>query len=138
MVHKTDLVIICISGGLTAGILIASLEFFGICWYKRHAHLRRCSNERSVAILPIRTNALGTWLLNTSSTTKCLIKPIFTLAIRRWLLMGLIEVQRCLSKRQLALFLCFSSWTCNRNNSSGEGLSSCSRSLEKSLQQQGS
>ncbi|XP_020554920.1 calcium/calmodulin-regulated receptor-like kinase 2 isoform X2 [Sesamum indicum] len=60
MVHKADLVIIGISVGLAVGILIASLVFFGICWYKKRAHLRRCANDRSAATLPIRTNGLNT------------------------------------------------------------------------------
>ncbi|XP_073128656.1 calcium/calmodulin-regulated receptor-like kinase 2 [Henckelia pumila] len=75
MVHKTDLVIIGISVGLTAGILIASLVFFGICWYKRRAHLRRCSNERSVAILPIRTNGLGTSIDSSASISNSVTIP---------------------------------------------------------------
>ncbi|KAJ0490713.1 putative protein kinase RLK-Pelle-LRR-I-2 family [Helianthus annuus] len=36
MVHKVDLVIIGVSVGLAVGILIATLVFFGIWWYKRH------------------------------------------------------------------------------------------------------
>ncbi|KAL0332161.1 UNVERIFIED_CONTAM: Calcium/calmodulin-regulated receptor-like kinase [Sesamum calycinum] len=60
MVHKADLVIIGISVGLAVGILIASLVFFGICWYKKRAHLRRCANDRSAATLPIRTNGFNT------------------------------------------------------------------------------
>ncbi|KAK4417554.1 Calcium/calmodulin-regulated receptor-like kinase [Sesamum alatum] len=60
MVHKADLVIIGISVGLAVGILIASLVFFGICWYKKRANLRRCANDRSAATLPIRTNGLNT------------------------------------------------------------------------------
>lgn len=60
MVHKGDLVIIGICVGLALGILIATLVFFGLRWYKKHAHLRRCSNERSVATHPIRVNGLGT------------------------------------------------------------------------------
>ncbi|KAM0058085.1 putative protein kinase RLK-Pelle-LRR-I-2 family [Helianthus debilis subsp. tardiflorus] len=36
MVHKVDLVIIGVSVGLAVGILIATLIFFGIWWYKRH------------------------------------------------------------------------------------------------------
>ncbi|KVI02598.1 Protein kinase, catalytic domain-containing protein [Cynara cardunculus var. scolymus] len=43
MVHKTDLVIIGVSVGLTVGILIATLVLFGIRWYKRRSHLRKCS-----------------------------------------------------------------------------------------------
>lgn len=60
MVHKSDLVIIGICVGLALGILIATLVFFGLRWYKKHAHLRRCSNEQSVATHPIRVNGLGT------------------------------------------------------------------------------
>ncbi|KAI3452172.1 hypothetical protein Pfo_008837 [Paulownia fortunei] len=60
MVHTADLVIIGISVGLAVGILIASLVFFGICWYKKRAHLQRCANDRSAATLPIRTNGLDT------------------------------------------------------------------------------
>ncbi|KAK8502001.1 hypothetical protein V6N13_036879 [Hibiscus sabdariffa] len=59
MVHKADLVIIGISVGLALGILIASLVFFGIRWYRKYAKLRR-SNERRVTVLPIRTNGFGT------------------------------------------------------------------------------
>ncbi|XP_022759176.1 calcium/calmodulin-regulated receptor-like kinase 2 isoform X2 [Durio zibethinus] len=60
MVHKGDFVVIGISVGLALGILIASLLFFGIRWYKKHVHLRQNSNERNVTVLPIRTNGLGT------------------------------------------------------------------------------
>lgn len=60
MVHKSDLVIIGICVGLALGILIATLVFFGLRWYKKHAHLRPCTNERSVATHPIRVNGLGT------------------------------------------------------------------------------
>ncbi|KAL2552168.1 putative leucine-rich repeat receptor-like serine/threonine-protein kinase [Forsythia ovata] len=68
MVQKADdLVIIGISVGLAVGILIASLVFFAICWYKKRVHLRRCANERSVATLPIRTNGLGTVIESSAS-----------------------------------------------------------------------
>ena len=60
MVDKADLVVIGISVGLALGILIASLLFCAIRWYKKHAHLRRCANDRSAQTLPIRTNGLGT------------------------------------------------------------------------------
>jgi len=60
MVYKGDFVVIGISVGLALGILIASLVFFGIRWYKRRAYLRRCSNDRSLPTLPIRMNGLGT------------------------------------------------------------------------------
>ncbi|KAH0984387.1 hypothetical protein GBA52_011564 [Prunus armeniaca] len=60
MVHQTDLVIIGVSVGVALGILIASLIFFGIRWYRKRAHLRRCANERSFTTLPIQANGLGT------------------------------------------------------------------------------
>ncbi|XP_024454490.1 calcium/calmodulin-regulated receptor-like kinase 2 isoform X4 [Populus trichocarpa] len=60
MVHKGDLVVIGISVGLALGILIASLIFFGIWWYKKRSNLRQCSNERILPTLPIRMNGLGT------------------------------------------------------------------------------
>ncbi|OMP03019.1 hypothetical protein COLO4_10652 [Corchorus olitorius] len=60
MVHKGDLVAIGISVGLALGILLAALVFFGIRWYRNRANLRRCSNERSVTVLPIRANGFGT------------------------------------------------------------------------------
>lgn len=60
MVHKGDLVAIGICVGLALGILIAALLFFGIRWYRKRVNLRRCSNERSIAVLPIRTNGFGT------------------------------------------------------------------------------
>ena len=60
MVPKADLVIIGISVGLALGVLIASVIFCGIRWYKKHAHLRRSANDRSATTLPIRTNGLGT------------------------------------------------------------------------------
>ncbi|EXB77638.1 putative leucine-rich repeat receptor-like serine/threonine-protein kinase [Morus notabilis] len=60
MAHKANLVIIGISVGLALGILIALLVFCAIRWYKKHAHLRRCTNERSVTTVPIRSNGFGT------------------------------------------------------------------------------
>ncbi|KAB5516514.1 hypothetical protein DKX38_027162 [Salix brachista] len=60
MVPKGGFVVIGISVGLALGILIASLAFFGLRWYKRRAYLRRCSNDRSLPTLPIRMNGLGT------------------------------------------------------------------------------
>lgn len=62
MIGRTDLVIIGVLGGLALGILIASLLFFGIRWYKKRAHLCVRANEHNVSspTLPIRTNGLGT------------------------------------------------------------------------------
>ncbi|XP_027154653.1 calcium/calmodulin-regulated receptor-like kinase 2 [Coffea eugenioides] len=73
MVHKADLVIIGISVGLAFGVLIASLVFFGVCWYKRRANFRRCANERSVATLPIRTNGVGTSIDNSASLSTSVV-----------------------------------------------------------------
>ncbi|XP_042020900.1 calcium/calmodulin-regulated receptor-like kinase 2 isoform X2 [Salvia splendens] len=43
-----------------AGILIASLVFFGIRWYKKRARLQQRENERSPSTLPIRRHGLNT------------------------------------------------------------------------------
>ena len=60
MVHKGELVVIGIFVGLVLGILIALRVSFGIRWYKEGVNLRRCSNERSITVLPITTNGFGT------------------------------------------------------------------------------
>lgn len=60
MVHKTDLVIIGVSVGVAVGIFVASLVYFVIKWFKKHAHLRQCANERSISTLPIRMDGQGT------------------------------------------------------------------------------
>lgn len=57
---QSDFIIIGVSVGFALVILLASLAFFGIRWYEKHAHLRRCANERSVTTLPIRMNGLDT------------------------------------------------------------------------------
>ncbi|KAF8010129.1 hypothetical protein BT93_J0938 [Corymbia citriodora subsp. variegata] len=58
--NQSDLIIVGVPVGLALGLLIALLLFFSVRWYKKHAHLRRCANERSVTALPIRMNGLGT------------------------------------------------------------------------------
>ncbi|GAA0168630.1 hypothetical protein LIER_23303 [Lithospermum erythrorhizon] len=60
MVQKSDLVIIGISVGVAAGILIATLVFFAIRWWKRISHFKGQTSERHLATLPIRTNGLDT------------------------------------------------------------------------------
>ncbi|KAI9153344.1 hypothetical protein LWI28_009899 [Acer negundo] len=60
MVHKGDLVVIGICVGLALGILLAVLAFFGIRWYKKHAYLQQCANDRSVPTHPVRINGFGT------------------------------------------------------------------------------
>ncbi|KAL7101094.1 hypothetical protein ACP275_08G035400 [Erythranthe tilingii] len=67
MIRKADLVIIGISVGVAVGVLIACLVFFGICWYKRRAHLRRCSNERSSSNIPMRHNGLDSSMDSSAS-----------------------------------------------------------------------
>ncbi|XP_057769806.1 calcium/calmodulin-regulated receptor-like kinase 2 isoform X1 [Salvia miltiorrhiza] len=74
MVQKTDLVIIGISVGLAAGLIIASLVFFAIRWYKRRAHLQQCANERSSSTLPIRRNGLNTSIDFSASLTNSVTK----------------------------------------------------------------
>lgn len=56
MVQKGDLVLIGVLAGVGVGILIASLVFFGVRWYKLRARHRRSANEQGQATLPIRTN----------------------------------------------------------------------------------
>ncbi|XP_022860587.1 calcium/calmodulin-regulated receptor-like kinase 2 [Olea europaea var. sylvestris] len=73
MVCKTDLVILGISIGVAAGVLIASLILFGICWYKKPAHLPRNANECSIATLPIRENGLGTSIESSASLSNSVI-----------------------------------------------------------------
>lgn len=62
MAHQADLVIIGVSVGLALGILIASLIFFGIRWYKKQAHRQLSANEPIVTsgTLPMRSNGFGT------------------------------------------------------------------------------
>ncbi|EYU44247.1 hypothetical protein MIMGU_mgv1a024820mg [Erythranthe guttata] len=67
MVRKADLVIIGISVGVAVGVLIACLVFFGVCWYKRRAHLRRCSNDRSSSNIPMRHNGLDSSMDSSAS-----------------------------------------------------------------------
>ncbi|KAG5527761.1 hypothetical protein RHGRI_028643 [Rhododendron griersonianum] len=59
MVHRGDFVVIGIAVGLTIGIFVASLVFFGIQWYKKCSHLRRCATENSTSTLPIHSNGLA-------------------------------------------------------------------------------
>ncbi|XP_028764787.1 calcium/calmodulin-regulated receptor-like kinase 2 isoform X2 [Neltuma alba] len=60
MVRQATLVIIGVTVGVAFGIFIASLIFFGIRWYKKHARLTYSAKESSLTTLPIRTNGLGT------------------------------------------------------------------------------
>lgn len=80
MVQQADLVIIGICVGLAAGILIASLAFFGIRWYKKRARLQQRENERSPSTLPIRRHGLNTSVdfsaSLSSSVTNGPIEPI--------------------------------------------------------------
>ncbi|KAJ8751702.1 hypothetical protein K2173_025870 [Erythroxylum novogranatense] len=58
MTQKLDLIVLGVSVGVALGILIATLVFLGLRWYKKHARLRRCANERSFGSLPIRMNGI--------------------------------------------------------------------------------
>ncbi|KAM7516669.1 hypothetical protein LguiA_006252 [Lonicera macranthoides] len=61
MVRKADLVIIGISVGVAVGIIIASLVYFGIQWYKKCTHLfQRRASDTGVSVVPIRTNGIDT------------------------------------------------------------------------------
>lgn len=67
MVQKSDLVIIGISVGVAVGILIASLVFFAIRWWRRHTRLEGQTSERHIITLPIRTNGLDTSIDSSAS-----------------------------------------------------------------------
>ncbi|KAL7604828.1 hypothetical protein Lser_V15G20391 [Lactuca serriola] len=90
MVHKADLVIIGICVGVAVGILIASLAFFGIRWYKRRAHLRKCANDHNASTLPIRRNGVDTSniLSESFSTNSVSVKvstyPVKTSPLAKW------------------------------------------------------
>lgn len=60
MAHKADLVIIGISVGLALGILIASLIFCGLRWFKKRARVEHSAKEQCITTLPIRTHGIGT------------------------------------------------------------------------------
>lgn len=74
MIQKADLVIIGITVGLAAGIILASLVFFGIRWYKKRAHLRRCANDRCASNLPIRRNGFDTSIDSSASLSSSVTK----------------------------------------------------------------
>lgn len=86
---KTDLVIIGVSVGVAVGIFLAALFFFGIRWFKKHAHLQQSRNERSVSTLPIRTNGQGTSFdssasLSNSVNIKVLDHPVKNSHLSWW------------------------------------------------------
>ncbi|KAL8234068.1 hypothetical protein R6Q59_020168 [Mikania micrantha] len=89
MVHKADLVIIGVCVGVAVGILLASLAFFGIRWYKRRAHLRKCENDHSASSLPIRQNGVDTSSILSESfpnsvNVKVLTYPAKTSPLSKW------------------------------------------------------
>ncbi|KAJ8775123.1 hypothetical protein K2173_020127 [Erythroxylum novogranatense] len=59
MTQKLDLIVLGVSVGLAVGVLIATLVFLGLRWYKKRAHLQRSAHERSFGSLPIRMNGFG-------------------------------------------------------------------------------
>ena len=61
MVQRADLVIIGISVGVAVSIIILTLVYFGIQWYKKHTHLlQRRASDTGVSVVPIRTNGIDT------------------------------------------------------------------------------
>ncbi|KAJ9562292.1 hypothetical protein OSB04_007452 [Centaurea solstitialis] len=89
MVQKADLVIIGVCVGVAVGILLASLAFFGIRWYRRRAHLRKCANDNSAATLPIRRNGVDTSSIWSESfpnsvTVKVSTYPAKTSPLSKW------------------------------------------------------
>ncbi|KAI3760871.1 hypothetical protein L1987_51272 [Smallanthus sonchifolius] len=89
MAHKADLVIIGVCVGLAVGIFLASLAFFGVRWYKRRAHLRKCVNDNSASTLPIRQNGVDTSSIlsesfSNSVTVKVLTYPAKTSPLSKW------------------------------------------------------
>lgn len=89
MAHKADLVIIGVCVGVAVGILLASLAFFGIRWYRRRAHLRKCANDSSASTLPIRRNGVDTSNILSESfpnsvTVKVSTYPAKTSPLSKW------------------------------------------------------
>ncbi|KAJ0726922.1 putative protein kinase RLK-Pelle-LRR-I-2 family [Helianthus annuus] len=90
MVHKVDLVIIGVSVGLAVGILIATLVFFGIWWYKRHkcpssalpTNKSSVVEDTSIALsesfklstYPAKTSPIATLLYTKASAASGLLK----------------------------------------------------------------
>lgn len=91
MVHKANLVIIGVCVGVAVGIILASLLFFGIRWYRKRAHLRKCANDHdhSVSTLPIRQNGVETSSILSESfpnsvTVKVSTYPAKTSPLSKW------------------------------------------------------
>lgn len=74
MVGSADLVIIGVCAGLAVGILIASLVFFGIRWYKKHSHHLH-SADNSPTALPIHTNGLDASIDSSASIPSSIAIP---------------------------------------------------------------
>lgn len=89
MVQKADLVIIGISIGVAVGVVIASLVYFGIRWYRKQAHLQRRASDCGVSIIPIRTNGVDTSIdisasISDSGTVKGSGNPVKTTQQSWW------------------------------------------------------
>ncbi|KAK6913408.1 Protein kinase domain [Dillenia turbinata] len=67
MNQQADLAVVGVSAGVAVSILLASIIYCTIKWYKRHSHLRLCANERSPTTPPIRLHGLDTSLNFSSS-----------------------------------------------------------------------
>nr|XP_043615015.1 calcium/calmodulin-regulated receptor-like kinase 2 [Erigeron canadensis] len=93
MAHKANLVIIGVCVGVAVGIFLASLAFFGIRWYRRRAHLRKCANDHGLdhgaQTLPIRQNGVDTSSIlsesySNSVTVKVSTYPVKTPPLSKW------------------------------------------------------
>ncbi|XP_076933604.1 calcium/calmodulin-regulated receptor-like kinase 2 [Bidens hawaiensis] len=89
MARKADLVIIGVCVGVAVGVFLAVLGFFGVRWYKRRAHLRKCANDHSASTLPIRQNGLDTSnILSESFSSSVSVKvstyPAKTPPLSKW------------------------------------------------------
>ncbi|KAI7727718.1 hypothetical protein M8C21_008352 [Ambrosia artemisiifolia] len=89
MVRKADLVIIGVCVGVAVGIFLAALAFFGIRWYRRRAHLRKCANDHSATTLPIRQNGVHTSNILSESfassvSVKVVTYPAKTSPLSKW------------------------------------------------------
>ncbi|KAI7727715.1 hypothetical protein M8C21_008348 [Ambrosia artemisiifolia] len=89
MVRKADLVIIGVCVGVAVGIFLAALAFFGIRWYRRRAHLRKCANDHSATTLPIRENGVHTSNILSESfassvSVKVVTYPAKTSPLSKW------------------------------------------------------
>ncbi|XP_057982018.1 calcium/calmodulin-regulated receptor-like kinase 2 [Malania oleifera] len=75
MVDQADLVIIGVTVGVAVGIIIASLVFFGIKWFRKHSRLQQSANEHNTTTLPMRTNGLDSSIDYSASLSNSIVTP---------------------------------------------------------------